>query len=155
MAVETWLDEITKRWELVSNGKGGTIYSYRCYEKEEFPESLSNIPCALTYITEVRYDMSEGLRKGYYKGITEFHLFTDAKKSNLPALQLYFVRVRNAAAGKVALNGTVDHFYLRKDVPGIQPGVLKYGGEDPHHGLIVNWEVKADEGQDVGYVFAL
>src|SRR3990167_6511083 len=144
MAVENFIDEITSLWDGISDGKGGQVRSYRVYEKNEFPESLSVFPCAITYTIEVRNNYSAGgPNVDLFRGLTEFHLFPNVSKSNLPELMRYMARIRNAAAGEITLNGKVSHFLLRTDVPSVQgPLRLQYGSEEPHLGLLVNWEVK-------------
>jgi len=146
MAVETWIDDITRLWDQVSDGRGGSVRSYRVYEKDDFPEALSDFPCALTYSTEVEnvYSLG-GPLVDLWQGVTEFHLFPNVDKRNFPAIMKFFARIRNAASGSMTLGGKVAHFLLRNANSGgasIQgPVVLQYGGEEPHHGLLVFWEV--------------
>ena len=142
MAVEAWIDAVAKLWE-VSDGKGGTLRSYRVYEKAEFPESISP-PCVISYTTEAFMDYSlGGPCIEVWNGVSEFHLTTGVGKQNFPFIMLFFARIRNAAAGSMKLGGPVDHFLLRTDVPSIQgPVRLQYGEEAEHLGLIVNWTVK-------------
>lgn len=156
MSVESWIDALAKRWE-ISDGKGGTVRSYRVYEKDEFPESISlEKPCVITYITGYDPQYSAGgPLKGLYRGTSEFHLVSNVNKANLPKLMLYLARIRNAAAGSIQLGGLVDHFLLVGDPPIRGPVSLQYGSEEPHHGIVVTWEVKADEASDTGYTVAI
>lgn len=153
MAIETWIDDITRLWDQVSDGHGGSVRSYRVYEKDEFPEALADYPCALTYTTEVEsvYSLG-GPLIDLWKGVTEFHLFPNVDKRNFPAVMKYFARIRNAAAGSMTLGGSVSHFLLRNTESGgasIQgPVVLQYGNEEPHHGLLVYWECKENVSGD-------
>jgi len=55
MAVENWIDEIAKLFE-ISDGRKGTVKSYRAYEKADFPEAITVYPCAITYTTGVKMD---------------------------------------------------------------------------------------------------
>ncbi len=148
MAVENWIDALAKVWEF-SDGKKGTVYSYRVYEKDEFPESLPDLnttKCALTYITDVTTSYSAGGPCiDLYQGMTEFHLAADLKKTNLAYLLRFIARIRNAAAGNIKLGGTVDHFAV-KSITG--PMALQYGDEALHHGLVVEWEVKENVSGD-------
>lgn len=144
MAVENWIDAIARRWE-ISDGKGGTVRSFRVYEKAEFPEAITIFPCALTYTTDVTpiYGAS-AIDREMWNGVTEFHLFEGVNKSNFPELMRYFNRIITAAAGDVTLGGLVSYFMIRQEGgPGISgPVVLQYGSESPHHGIVVNWVVK-------------
>ncbi len=148
MAVESWIDALAKRWEF-TDGKKGTILSYRLFERDEFPESLPDLnttKCALTYVTDVEVQYSAGGPCiDLYKGTTEFHLTADLKKSNLPYLLRFISRIRDAAAGSIKLGGTVDHFVV-KSITG--PMALQYGDEALHHGFVVEWEVKENVSGD-------
>ena len=144
MAVESWIDELCAVWE-VSDGERGTVRSYRVYSKAEFPAAITVFPCAITYIESVEATYSAGGPCiNYWLGVTEFHLFPNTDKGNYPAIMLYYARIIAAAAARLTLGGLVSHFILRSGgEPGIVgPVVLQYGGEDPHHGLVVNWRVK-------------
>ncbi len=144
MSVESWIDNICKLWE-IDNGRGGTVRSYRVYEKNEFPESITEYPCALTYTLGVQSAYSlAGPNLDMWHGVTEFHLFPGVDKRNFPAIMLFFARIRNAAASDIQLGGTVNYFLLdgERD-PNIQgPVTLQYGSEEPHLGIIVYWVVK-------------
>ncbi len=145
MAVENWLDEITKIWDGVSDGRGGYVKSYRVYEKAEFPEAINVFPCAITYTKDMTPVYSAGgVQVELWNGITEFHLSPDVDKSRFPGLMLYFARIRAAAAADLQLSGKVAHFLIRTEGgPGIEgPVVLQYGSEAPHHALMVYWKVK-------------
>ncbi len=142
MAVEDWIDRIAKRFE-ISDGRGGTVRSFRAYEKAEFPESIPAVPCALTYTTEVRPHYSLGASYDLWKGTTEFHLTGDVSKKHFPYIMLFFARIIAAAAGDITLDGHVAYFLIDTDGPGVQgPVVLQYGTEAPHLGLVVRWAVK-------------
>ncbi len=144
MAVENWIDEICKLWE-VDDGKGGKVKSYRVYEKAEFPAALSVYPCAITYTVDVIDHYSAGASYDLWNGKSEFH-FQGIDKSRYPAMMLFFARIRDAAAGSLSLGGKVAHFKLRtpdEGGPSIQgPVMLQYGSEDPHDGLVIYWRVK-------------
>jgi len=149
MAVEDWIDALARLWE-IADGRGGTLKSYRSYERAEFPEALTVYPCALTYMVDVTHEYSAGgPAVDVYNGRTQFHLFPSAAKSLMPQAMRFVARIRNAAASSITLGGTVAHFALRRDVPSIEgPVVLKYGSEEPHIGLIVNWRVKENVSGD-------
>lgn len=144
MAVTDWIDEITRLFE-ISDGAGGTVRSYAVFEKAEWPEALSVYPCALSYIVdaEMMYSLG-GPCIDRYNGVTEFHLTPNTAKSAYPAIMQYFARIRNAAASSITLGGRVAHFLLRTGTgPSITgPVHLQYGGEEPHLGLLVYWQVK-------------
>ena len=147
MAIEDWIDTLTKVWE-ISDGQGGTVYSYRVYDKAEFPESIGErIPCAITYPAGARFEISANSGKSYWEGVTEFHLSEDVDKSKFPEILLFYARIRTAMAANMKLGGIVDHFQPRPGAgSNIQgPVVLKYGSESPNLGIVVYWEVKQDE----------
>lgn len=153
MALESWIDKIAELMA-VSDGRNGTVLSYRCYDKAQMPEALSQFPCAITYVTGAR--LATGMSTGgplkmLYRGVTEFHLTANTDKSQLPYCMLFFGRIRNAVASHLQLSGLVDDFRLQSDNSIVGPATLQYGAEDPHFGLVVNWEVKADETSDTGY----
>lgn len=150
MAVENWIDEICKLWE-IDDGRGGTVRSYRVFERQEFPAAITQVPCAITYTTEVTSQYSlGGPLIDMWQGQTEFHLTLDIDKSYYPELMRFFAKIRNAAAGSMTLSSKVDHFLLRVDEgPSIQgPITLQYGSEEPHLGIIVYWEVKENVSGD-------
>lgn len=146
MAVEDWIDEIADLAGTVDDGRGGKVRSYRVFAKAEFPESLSDYPCALTYTAEVRPDYSlSGPCTDLWYGMTEFHLFPNVAKSNYPALMRYFARIKAAFALHMTLNGKVAYVQLRTDEPGLQgPVTLQYGEEAQHLGIVARWVVKED-----------
>lgn len=150
MSVESWIDTLCGIWE-ISDGRGGTVQSYKVYEKSEFPESISQVPCALTYTQGNHMQISAGGGQSIWQGITEFHLTDNVDKSNFPYIMLFFSRIRTAAAANLQLGGLVDHFSLRADViPNVQgPVTLQYGSEAEHHGIVVYWEVKESEADTV------
>jgi hypothetical protein len=144
MALEDWIDDVAALWD-IGDGEGGLVRSYRVYADDQpWPESLQELPCALSYATDCTPEYSTGgPLVDMYRGVTEFHLFPNTAKINLPPLMKFFARIRNAAAGSMTLSGKVAHFLLRKDVPGIQgPVTLTYGQDAPHLGILANWEVK-------------
>jgi hypothetical protein len=150
VAVSDWIDTLSAVWE-ISDGKGGTVYSYKVYEKNEFPEAIKNMPCAITYTQGVTMQIQASGGKSIWQGVTEFHLAEGVDKSHFPDIMLYFARIRTALASNMKLGGLVDHFKVRPDVtPSVQgPVVLQYGSEEPHHGIIVYWEVKEDQTDSV------
>ena len=157
MAVEAWIDKIAALMG-VSDGRGSQVRSYRAYDKAEFPEAITVWPCAITYVVGYRPEYaSGGVVKGHYRGRTEFHLFPNVAKSNIPALMLYFRRIRNAMSGAYQLGALVNDFRLADGEPWPIKGpvTLQYGSEDPHYGITVEWQIKAEESADEGYTFAI
>lgn len=151
MAVENWIDKIAKLWATIEDGRGGFVRSYSVFEKDEFPESLSRYPCALTYIARVptvQYSAS-GPGVVVYRGVSEFHLTANVKKNQMPYVIRFYDRIMRAAAGSVTLGGAVSHFLLAESDP-LQPGILTYGDEAPHYGIAVNWVVKENPSFVVG-----
>ncbi len=157
MAVEAWIDSIAALMA-VSDGRGSQVRSYHAYDRAEFPEAITAYPCAITYVVGYRPEYaSGGVVKGHYRGRTEFHLYPNVAKSNIPGLMLYFRRIRNAMSGAYQLAGLVDDFRLADGEPWPirGPVTLQYGSEVEHHCIIVEWEVKAEESTDEGYIFAI
>jgi hypothetical protein len=142
MAVTDWLDEISRLFE-VSDGRGGTLKTYKAFEKSEFPEALS-IPCVLTYAVSVTNEYSQGGPCiDAWDGVCEFHLTEDTSKAKYPYIMQFFARIRDASASDIQLGGRVSWFLLRTDQPSIVgPVVMQYGSEAPHLGLMVYWQVK-------------
>jgi hypothetical protein len=143
MALEDWIDALCAIWE-ISDGKGGQVRSYRVFEKSEFPEAITDTPCAITYTTGVIMQITASGGHGIWRGVTEFHLSEGINKSRFPEYIRYFARIRAAMAANMKLGGLVDHLRVNSDVtPSVQgPVVLVYGSEQPHHGIVVYWEVK-------------
>lgn len=144
MAITVWLDKISDVWAEVPSHKDGLkVRSYYAFKKAEFPESLSIFPCVLSYIPRipsVEYSRG-GPNVVLWSGVSEFHIFPNISKANYPNLMVYFERIIIAAAKNLQLGGIVEHFVLEKSEP-IVPGVLRYGNDDQHLGLVVRWQVK-------------
>lgn len=143
MGAENWIDKVVALWNTVDDGAGRKVRAYRVFGKNEFPEAVNEFPCAITWIPAVpvvQYSAG-GPATVLYRGITEFHLYKDTSKTNYPGLIKYIDRIIQAAASSVTLGGIVSHFLLAANDP-LVPGVLVYGSEEPHHGIVVNWVVK-------------
>lgn len=143
MAVTDWIDALTRRWGTIEDGRGGTMRSYGVFERAEMPESLSQFPCVVTYITGVpviQYSQG-GPNVIVYNGVSEFHVTPNVSKGNYPYLMTFYDKIIVTAAGSITLGGLVQHFLLAKSDP-IKPAVLTYGSDEPHLGLVVNWEIK-------------
>jgi hypothetical protein len=142
MSVESWIDKVCKVWE-ISDGAGGTVRSYRLFERDEFPEALSEFPCCITYPLGVNMTYSMGGPCiDLWEGVTEFHILPSVDKANLATVLRYVNRIRAAAAANATLGGTVAHFVLAPENSIQGPVRLQYGDESEHHGLIVRWQVK-------------
>jgi hypothetical protein len=146
MAVEDWIDTLCAIWE-ITDGQGGQIRSYRVYEKNEFPESISEVPCAITYTQGVGLQIMASGGHSMWQGATEFHLTKNVNKANYPPMMKHFANIRAAMAANMKLGGLVDHLRASTVVtPNVQgPLILQYGTEDPHYGIVVYWEVKEGE----------
>lgn len=143
MGAEKWIDAITKLWATVDDGKGRKVRSYSVFERDEFPDALSEFPCAITYIQRVpvvQYSAG-GPAVVVYRGVSEFHLTQSVSKKQMPYVIRFYERIIKAAASKVTLGGLVSHFVLT-DADPLVPGVLVYGSEEPHFGIVANWIVK-------------
>jgi hypothetical protein len=140
--IENWIDSLVKIWE-VSDGKTGTVQSYRIFTRDEFPEDvpLDRATC-LTFVDDVDLEYSVGgPRKAFWHGSSYFHVTPDLARSRMPSVLRYFNRIIVAAAGNLTLGGLVDHFVL-ESTGSISIVQLKYGNEAPHVGLEVKWIVK-------------
>lgn len=142
MALEDWIDEVAKLAGNVASHKGGRVRSYQVFAKSEIPETISEYPCAITYIQGMRTQYSiGGPCVDLWDGVTEFHLFPDTKKSNYPEMARYFGKIRSAWAANMKLSGKVAHCVLKAE-PSMSLATLVYGQENEHHGMMVYWEVK-------------
>lgn len=144
--IENWIDELAKIWE-ISDGKFGTVRSYRLIEKAEFPSSidpkeLDQAPIALTIPGTMAPEYSLGGPKfAMWSGVTEFHVSSDLDYGRLPTLLPWYGMILKAAASHAKLNNTVELFLI--DTQGIVgPVGLKYGNEAQHWGFNVYWRVK-------------
>lgn len=143
MALTVWLDRIAEVWGSIDDHQGKKLRSYYMFKKAEFPESLKTFPAVLSYLPRVpKADYSMG---GpcviLYNGVSEFHLWEDRSKGHYPDLMTYYEKIIRAAAANLTLGGRVEHFLLAANDP-IVPGVLGYGTEAPHLGIVVQWQVK-------------
>ena len=155
MSLENWIDKIADLWSQIETHDGGTMRAYKLATVAEFPESIK-APCVMTYPTEVGLTYSVGGPiHEHWIGQSDFYLFDNVSKSNLPQLLPYFRKIRNAAIASITLSATVANFSIGSidtGRPTIQgPVELIYGDNDqPHHGLIVNWFVKEDISNESG-----
>ena len=141
--ITDWIDKVAEVWGTIDNGKGGSLKSYKMFSRAEFPESLSEFPCVLNLVARVpkiQYSAG-GPCLAVYDGVSEFHIAKNINKSNYPFVLTYFEKIIVAAAANLQLGGAVEHFLLAATNP-ITLGVLRYGSEDAHLGLVVNWQVK-------------
>ena len=155
MALENWIDKIADLWSAIETHEAGTLRSYKLATSADFPESIS-APCVMTYPTEMSLTYSiGGPLFEHWIGQSDFYLFDNVSKVNLPMLVPYFARIRNVAIASITLSSTVVNFSIGSDNTGrptIQgPVSLQYGDNDnPHHGLVVNWFVKEDISNESG-----
>jgi len=146
MAVTDWIDTLSDLMGTVENGRGGYVRSYRVYEPltraSEFPEAIADFPCVLSYVTKMKlltYGASSSIV--IWSGVSEFHITSNVAKSGYPELMRYYDRIISVCASSIQLGGLVSYFTINQD-DGMTAGILTYGSEAPHLGIIVNWEVK-------------
>jgi hypothetical protein len=143
MAVNDWIDDIAALWDL--DFRGRTLKSYRVAGKREFPETIK-IPGVITYTVGVKPLYSQSVSLNIWTGVSEFHLFPNVHKKNIPSIIPVFELIIKAAAAAAQLGGKVSHFELGNEAnaEGIQgPLGLQYGDvEAVHLGLNVYWQVK-------------
>lgn len=144
MAVENWIDEIAKKAGQVADGKGGYVRSYLLFGKDEFPETLTIFPCALTYPEDVIMQTPDsGPNVDTWRGITEFHLVPGTKKSDFPYIVRFYARIRAVFAANRDLGGRVQYCKLAVEGPSIEgPVVFQPNTEAATQGLIVHWVVR-------------
>lgn len=147
MAIELWLDEICKLAGTVESNTRGNVRSYWAFKKNEFPEAMSEFPCAITYAQGMRLigGSDSGPTICLWRGVTEFHITQSTGKQFAPELLPYFGRILSAFLSKRTLGSLVAEFSLIKDDAGeaITAGMLDYGTDGVKHmGLAVYWRVK-------------
>lgn len=148
--IESWIDEIARLAGTVeAYGAPGKAFvrSYWVYKNVDFPESLSEFPCAITYVQGMK--LAGGSDSGpticYWRGVTEFHIAPSTNKQFVPLVMPYFGRILTAFLSERRLGGLVAEFNLIKDADGdaITAGTLDYGVDgEKHLGLAVYWRVK-------------
>lgn len=142
MAVTDWIDEVVKLAGSVKAHNKGYVRAYLVFKKTEIPETISEFPCAITYVEGLRASYSQGGPCiDLWDGVTEFHLFPDLNKSNFPEMIRYYGKIRTAWAANMSLGGRVEHCVLKAE-EAITMVKMTYGSEAEHHGLMVHWEVK-------------
>lgn len=149
MAVEDWIDDLAAVWGTMASGQRGNVRSYRCFNKNEFPEAISEYPSAISFVTRLRFsgggDGSPHVM--LWDGMTEIYVSPGVSKAGAPEVMRYFERALRAALKNRTLNGKVAEFSLIKAGDGeaiVGPAVLNYGGEagSGSLGLVVHWRVK-------------
>lgn len=149
MAVTDWIDTLASIWE-VEDPNGKTIHSYRVYDPSErgyaFPETINEWPSVLSYPTSMDVEYSQsGPQLAYWLGVSEFYCMPSVDKIHIPYVMDFYKIIYHQAARNFQLGGLVTEFHIFPGDagPSIQgPVELRYGGEEPHMGLIVNWFVK-------------
>lgn len=142
--LENWIDEIAKMIGQVSDGRGGSIRSYRLFEKNEFPETISVFPSALTYPEDVvMASPDSGPNVDTWRGITELHIAPGTKKADFPYILGFFSRIRAAFAIDRTLGGRVQFCKLSIEGPSIEgPIIFNPNTEIATSGLKINWIVR-------------
>jgi hypothetical protein len=146
--IELWIDALNAVWAF-EYGRGQVVRTPSCVTKNDFPESLPDLadlgPIALSWPLTVQPTYGAGSSSIptilIWRGETELHLTPDIKKSNLAFLLPFFGRILSAAKVNMSLGGLVEYFML-EDAENLQLSVLRYGGETPHHGIVIRWVVK-------------
>lgn len=140
--VEVWIDTLAKVWE-ISDGKSGTVKSYRVFERDEFPEDVPlDKATALSFIDNADIQYSQGGPcTVIWHGSTEFNLAPNLSRKHIPRILRYFKRIVVAAAANMKLSGKVSYFALEpQNSISLEP--LQYGQQARHLGLVVRWTVK-------------
>jgi hypothetical protein len=140
--IEDWIDTLGKVFE-VEDGRGGQVYAYRLFERDEFPDDIPlDRPVALTFLDNVDFEYSQGgPTLAFWHGSTELNLTPDLSRKRLPYVLRFFKRIMAAAAANMKLGGLVEYFILDESAT-ISLEVLKYGNQAAHLGLVVKWTVK-------------
>lgn len=144
MPVENWIDTLARKAGQVSDGRGGTVRAYLLFGKDEFPETLTVFPCAITYPEDVVMQTPDsGPNVDTWRGITEFHLVAGVKKSDFPYILRFYARIRAVFAVDRDLGGRVQYCKLNVEGPSIEgPVVFNPSSEITTQGLIVHWVVR-------------
>jgi len=158
VAVTDWVDVLASIWE-VYDPQGRPIHSYRAYDPISrayaFPDSISEWPSVLTYPTKVDVMYSAGgPQLLHWQGISEFHIVPSVDKVHYPYIFEFFKLIYKAASSHFQLDQTVASFMVQTTDGGsaiIGPVTLKYGSEEPHLGLVVNWTVKEDIANEITF----
>lgn len=147
--IEDWVDEVCRLAGTVAAGGKGTVRSYFCFKKTDFPETLTEFPCAITYVQSMRLEggSDSGPTICFWRGVTEFHICPSTGKQFIPEVLPYYGRIIEAFLAERTLGGLVTEFGLIKNDEGeaIVAGNLDYGGGEPgvkHLGLVAYWRVK-------------
>lgn len=149
--IEKWIDALVDVAGGVETGtKSRKMRAYYLFKKTEFPEALTEFPCALVYPERLDTQYSDGAPCiEIWTGKVEFHLTPDTQKGAYPDVMRYFARIRNAFAAHRTLGGRVSYCVLDSPLSIEGPVVLQYGTENPHMGLIAHWVVKHDVTNEV------
>jgi hypothetical protein len=141
--IDDWVDALSKVWE-VDDGRGGTVKSYRLFERDEFPETVPlDHATALTFVDSVDFEYSQGGPViAVWRGTVEYNLAPDLDRKRIPYVLRFFERIMRAAAGNMTLGGKVNYFVL--DASGsLEMAILKYGNAGAEHlGIVAKWIVK-------------
>ncbi len=142
--LENWIDDVAKKIGQVSDGKGGVVRSYLLFEKNEFPETLSVFPCALTYPEDVIMVCPDsGPNVDTWRGITELHIAAGTNKAVFPYILGFFSRIRAVFAEDRTLGGKVQYCKLSIEGPSIEgPLIFNPNTEIATSGLKINWTVR-------------
>jgi len=140
--IENWIDAIAKLWEF-DNGRGGTLKSYRVFERAEFPEALTEFPCAITYPSGLQPEYTVGGPTILlWDGVSEFHITPDVQMVNIPLAFPFYKRILTAAAGSMTLGGKVAYFIIPNEPGAVQFVTFEYDNGPKHRGLLLRWKVK-------------
>jgi membrane-bound lytic murein transglycosylase MltF len=144
MGIE-WIDEIAVQCATIEDAKGRHVRAYHVFDKAEFPATLTEFPCALSYIDSVSCVYRADVQYDLFEGHTEFHLVENTDRSKYPYVASYFEKIRNAFAAHITLNGKVTWCLLKNENGdmSLQAAILQYGNEVPHFGIVAYWQVEA------------
>lgn len=138
--ITNWIDDITKLiGEVSGEGKKKVV----TYGIDKIPETISEVPCAFSYITNLRptYSMG-GPGINVWTGVTEVHLTKGISKAELGPTFKLPDRILAACASHLKLNSKVTSFLIDPDQGGIEGPVSgTYGSEAPHYLIFVHWTV--------------
>jgi hypothetical protein len=142
--LDSWIDEIAKKAGQVADGRGGFVRSYPVFEKDEWPETLTVWPCALTYTEDVVVQQAAaGPNVDMWRGVIEFHLVAGVKKSDFPYILRFFSRIRAVFAVDTDLGGRVQYCKLSVEGTSIEgPVVFEPGTDHVNQGLLAHWIVR-------------
>lgn len=136
-----WFNTLCKLWgEISVDGKRVNSYSM-----EKIPESVTTVPCAISFVESVDAGTSRGGPSHVvYHGVTHFHLTLSLVRSQMGFVLKFPDAIVKKAAEHITLNGMVTDFRIQN--PGsVDVGQGTWGNEEEHFIVKVPWTVQENQ----------